>query len=84
MATDESVPRSVHDSRAAPFDVNTSDGVLEPAGAGDVIATGAPMSPVAAGFSVQAALIRHTRNNIGVLRARAKILVAVIVSEARG
>ena len=86
MATEESAPRSVHDSNAAPFAVNTSEGVLEPAGAGDVIATGAPMSPVGAGFSVHAAPIRHARNTVSVLRVRvrAKVLQAVIVSEARG
>ena len=32
MDTDESAPRSVHDSKAAPSAVSTSDGVLEPDG----------------------------------------------------
>ena len=84
MATEESARRSVQESRAAPFAVNTSDGVLEPAGAGDVIATGAPISPDGAGFSVHAAPIRHARATVGVLRVRVKILQAVIVLEARG
>ena len=84
MATEESAPRSVQESRAAPLAVNTSDGVLEPAGAGDVIATGAPMSPVDAGFSLQATPTTDASNISDVRRARAEMLQAVIMSEARG
>ena len=84
IATDESAARSVHESNAAPFAVNASDGVLEPVGAGDVTATGAPMSPGDAGFSLHAAPSSQATNTVDVLRARAGILQAVIMSEARG
>jgi hypothetical protein len=81
MATDESGPRSVHDRSAAPFADSTSDGVLDPVGAGDVRATGAPMALFGAEVSLHAAMNRQAAT-IDVPRARTAILEAVMMSEA--